>query len=149
VYPAGTGTERAGHVERGVAALIEQEAMRSGSIVVRSHDLARGIDAVRFGRPRAGRVYRGVPALIEQETVALIVGKIAISSHDLAQVAAPVGNRATPQHALHVERCVIAPIEQEAVRPSIPVPSHDLARGIDPEGHGVTRIGRAWHVNRG
>src|SRR5260370_399710 len=46
VYPVGTGTERAGRVKRGVAAMIEQEAVRIvGSIP-------------RFGRRRLSRWQR-------------------------------------------------------------------------------------------
>ena len=66
------GIGRAGHVERGVAALIQQEAVAiAGSIVVISHDLARGVDPVGLCNGRAGHVERGVAALIEQEAVVI------------------------------------------------------------------------------
>src|SRR5262249_30506297 len=63
VDPVGIGMGRAGHVERGVAAIIEQEAVVPGSIVVPSHDLARVVYPVckvtMDGFGRAWHIERG------------------------------------------------------------------------------------------
>src|SRR5262249_40040455 len=58
VYPVGTGTVRASHVEPSVASILEQEAVVS-IIVVISHDLARGVYPVGTRSGRAGHVECG------------------------------------------------------------------------------------------
>ena len=120
VDPVGKGYGRAGHVERGVDALVEprnrveQEAVYSaGSIKVHSHDLAQVVDPVERGIGRAGHVEPGVDALVEQEAV-LYAGSINVESHDLAPVVDPVG-KCTTGCAGHVERGVDALVEQERV----------------------------------
>src|SRR5262249_14893674 len=90
IYAAGNGTGRARHVNRGVAALIEQEGVDiAGSIPIPSHDLARGVDPVGLGTVRARHVERGVAALIGQETMACAA--IRAPSHDLAPCVDPGG----------------------------------------------------------
>ena len=92
VDPHGIGSNSAGHVERGVATLIEQETMGvdiAGIISVPSHDLARGVYAGGIGIKRAGHVERGVAALIEQEAV-YQAACIGVVSHDLARGVDPV-----------------------------------------------------------
>src|SRR5262249_8488598 len=133
VDPGGLGavvTGRAGHVERGVGALVQQEAVGgASSIVVPSHDLARGVDPRGVGRDRTGHVERGVMAVIEQE----------VSSHDLARVVYPAGDE--------VERGVATLIEQETgISSSTYVRSHDLARGVDPVRICIDRV---RHVDGG
>jgi hypothetical protein len=64
VDPIGNGLVRAGHVERGVAAIIEEEAVdEEGSIEIKSDDLAGGVDAVGIGggivQRRAWHIKRG------------------------------------------------------------------------------------------
>src|SRR5262249_11051264 len=133
VYPRGLGPSRAGHVERGVVAMIEQE--------VSSHDLARVV------YPAGAEVERGVPALIVQEAVT-IAGSIDVRSHDLARGIYPVCLGTWDAiRAGRVERDVAALIVQEAVLPcSIGVIAHDLARGIYPAG---PRISHARPIERG
>jgi hypothetical protein len=84
-YPGGTDNGHFGpEPERGVAALIEQEAGVIVKNAVISHDLARGVDPGGQGTTvRDGHVEGSVAALIEQEAVA-IAGSIGVTSHDLS-----------------------------------------------------------------
>ena len=57
-------------VDRGVAAPAKQEAMAcAASIIVKTDDLAGGVDPSGIGQDRAGMVQRGVAAPAQQEAV--------------------------------------------------------------------------------
>jgi hypothetical protein len=58
--------------------------MLPGSIVVRSHELARGIYPVGFSKVRSGYVERGIGAIFQNEAVAS-----SARSHDLARGVEP------------------------------------------------------------
>src|SRR5438874_8632327 len=124
------GADRAGHVERRVAAIIQQEAVvNAGSIAVTSNDLARVVDPEPEGGGLgrgAGHVERGVAALIEQEAVG--TARIEVISHDLARGVYP-GSSRDIERARDLKGGVAALIEQEAreiyaIYAAIAVPSH-------------------------
>src|SRR5262249_57729937 len=107
------GTGRAGHVERVVAAAVEQEAVDiAGSICVSSYDLARRVDPETLGIGRAGHVECGGAAAVEQEAADCAV-RHAVISHDLARRVYTGSNGIG--RAGYVERGVAALIKQQAV----------------------------------
>jgi len=92
--------------------------VRAVSALVRSHDLAGGVDPIGKGKARARHVERGVVAAINVEQEAVVVSElITVLSDDLAGVVDPIG---LGIRAGHVERGVAAiNVQQEAVQMSV------------------------------
>src|SRR5262249_17750262 len=143
VRDAGRG-RTAGRVGSRVAWHWVRQKAEEGAVVVlvKAHDLPAVIDPRGLGEGGVGGVESRVLAAAQQETAG-VWG--AVGGEDLAGVVDPVGNGGGGVGVgVGGENRVLAAAQQktmEVEEVGVEVQSHNLARGVDPVGHGEERVG--------